>query len=147
MAIFPYSVNSWHFCRIHVGFQFLLGCSFRGCCRRSLDNGNWWLIPDDHWSTDLLFSLAEGILGMSNVISQWGVEVVKGLLGWVDWSIVEVEVPLVLLNLLRSSETLNGGIHVWVSTEVWHKVVHWVSLWSSWPFVLSASSGGANWIR
>jgi hypothetical protein len=75
------------------------------------------------------------------------VEVVEGLLGWVDWGFKHLEVPVVVSDFLSSGETLEAGNDVVINSKVWDWVIDWVALWSLWPEVLVASSRGANWVR
>ena len=51
-----------------------------------------------------------------------------------------------LLDFLSLGDAVESSLDFWVGTVTWHWVVDWVTFWCLWPLVLSASSGGADWV-
>jgi len=95
----------------------------------------------------LVLDEVEVDLGVGHfTLELWRV-VVEGLLGWVEWWLLENEVPVVTNDLLGDWEVFvvldDVGVLI---TPVGNWVVHVVTWVLLWVLVLTASSRGADWI-
>lgn len=131
----------------HFGHSFLLSFGFWAA-----DAGADWVrlslgkTSDFQWSKFGLsiFGIGKGVFDLT--IELWG-KVVVNISGWVLPSVVTSwEFPVFSNDFGGNFLIGEGVLDVLVLTEVWNKVVHWVAFYF-WVLELSATGGGADWVR
>jgi len=97
--------------------------------------------------TSDVLSKVKGVLGSNHVTIENWVIIVHSLLGWVDWWLLKLEVPVVSNDLLSNGKISEVIIDVFICAEVDDWVINVVSSLLLGVLVLGASSGGADRVR
>ena len=110
---------------------------------------NWDVVGG--WVEDMVESLRgifDVLLGSLDIaIKLWG-EVVESILSNVVpvlLGILSSELELVFQSLFGILDAGKSAGNIWVSSEMWHEIVHWVTFWGLWKGLV-ARSGTANWV-
>jgi hypothetical protein len=93
---------------------------------------------------ELVVQSSLGILevgdGSDDIAVKIWLVIIQGLLSWVNWWLLEMEVPVVSNDSLSLLERVEVGLDIVIGTEVWDWVVNWVWGLLLWVLVLSATS-------
>ena len=82
----------------------------------------------------------EIVSGVNDISIKCWTIIVEGLLGWVEWWLEELEVPVMSNNTFGDPEILGIVNNISVDTKVWNWIVDWIWELLMLVLVLSASS-------